>query len=288
MSKYPWIGLATVCAGILSCGDPVRPSRDPVGPPEDSATVASVEIIANQSWLSLQQSLQLSVVMTDSSGDTLEQVPVTWMSSHPDVASVDTHGLLVGVKAGLTRVFATAGSVSDTVVFSVDADGPASGSIWICGDSFYPSVPTARRLAIEVEAPPTLFSIEDIIPLLIDRGASIIHQYQNFPLVRVMLDRDSVAAVRAAYFTSTGRPGPFFRGVVNPDETQGRILIGYSGDVTPITAEVLRHGGQVISIHTITPFIVADVPDSAVPYLQGTAGVVGAIEYNWILCFAGS
>jgi hypothetical protein len=280
MNNYRGIGLATVFASSLSCGDPARP-------PDLPATVTSVEILATQTWLPLQQSLQLSVVLTDSSGDILQQVPVTWMSSHPDVAAVDAHGLLVGVKSGLTRVSATAGPVSDTLVFSVDADGPASGATWTCSDSFVPGVPPARRLAFEVEATATvpLVSIEDLlVPMLVDRGADIIHRYQNFPLVRVMLDRDSIAGVRGAYFNATSRAGPLFRGVVNPDEARGSILILFTGDSTPITAEILRHGGQVIQILSITPIIIAEVPDSAVPYVQGVAGVVGAIEYDYSSC----
>jgi hypothetical protein len=280
MNNCRLTGFAILFGGSLSCGDPVQPS-DPL------VTVGSVEILANQTWLPLQQSLQLSVVLTDSSGDTLELVPVTWISSHPDVASVDAHGLLVSLKAGLTRVSATAGAVSDTLVFSVDADGPASDAVWVCGDSFFPGVPPASRLAFDVEAGwGTLDVIEDlVVPMLVDRGASIIHRYQNFPLVRVMMDRDSIAAVRAAYFNATGRTGPFFLGVVNPDGALGSILIPFTGDSTAIMAEILRHGGQVVQIHSITPIIVAEVPDSAVPDVQAVAGVAGAIEYNWSWCF---
>lgn len=277
MKRKRLIGLAILFAGGLSCGDPVRP---------DLPAVASVEILADRTWLSLQQSLQLSAALTDHSGDTLRQVPVTWSSSHPHVAGVDAHGLLVGFRSGLTRVFATVGEVSDTLVFSVDADGPASEVTWTCPDSFIPGPPMARRLAFEVEATATVpfVSIDDFLTPLLDRGASIIHQYQNFPRVRVMLDRDSVASLRAAYLQATARTGPFLRGVASPDELPGTIVILFTGDPAPITTEILRHGGLVVQILLMTPIIIAEVPDSAVPYVQAVAGVVGEVEYDYSSC----
>lgn len=279
MKQHRPIGLAIALGCGVSCADPVRPDL--------TTTVASVEILAAQTWLSLQQSLQLSAALTDSAGDTLHQIPVTWSSSHPDVAAVDPHGLLVGFRSGLTRVFATVGAVSDTLVFSVDADGPASEATWTCPDSFIPRPPMARRLAFEVEATGTvpLVSIDDFLaPLLVDRGASIIHQYQNFPRVRVMLDRDSIASLRAAYLQATARTGPFLRGVASPDESPGTIIILFTGDPVPITAEILRLGGQVKQILSITPIIIAEVPDFAVPYVQAVAGVVGEVEYDYSGC----
>src|SRR6266516_1488826 len=87
----------------------------PITPPP----VASVTVSPASVSLSVGQTLQLSVVLTDSAGDFLTDRPVTWTTSNSAVATVSASGLVTGVTVGTATINATSGGVSGKAATSV-------------------------------------------------------------------------------------------------------------------------------------------------------------------------
>jgi uncharacterized protein YjdB len=79
---------------------------DSTSPP----AVASVAVTAAATEVAAGESLQLSAVVRDASGNVLTDRPVTWSSGNAAVASIDGGGLVTGVRAGSVTIIARAES----------------------------------------------------------------------------------------------------------------------------------------------------------------------------------
>ena len=93
-----------------------------------TAPVATVTVSPASSSLLLGQSLQLTAILRDASGNTLTGRAVTWSSNLPLLASVNGSGLVSGLLAGLATITATSegrsGSSAITVVVSSPSGEP--------------------------------------------------------------------------------------------------------------------------------------------------------------------
>ncbi len=69
--------------------------------------------------MTVGDSKQLSITRTDLSDDEL----VTWVSSDPDVASVDDEGLLTAIEAGTATITAYCGTAEASIKVTVKAKG---------------------------------------------------------------------------------------------------------------------------------------------------------------------
>lgn len=100
---------ALMLAAAASCGGGNEDSPvEPVAPP----TVASVNVIAATTALSVRQSSALSVRAYDSRGTLLTPSAVGWSSSNTGIATVAADGSLVGVSPGSARITATVDGIS--------------------------------------------------------------------------------------------------------------------------------------------------------------------------------
>ncbi|MBD3298972.1 MAG: hypothetical protein GF341_09975, partial [candidate division Zixibacteria bacterium] len=84
------------------------------------ADVAEVIIDPASAVLDVGQSVRLTVLLKDSSGNTLSDRKVVWNSSHKTVASVDSTGLVTGSASGQASIVAESEGVADTATISVE------------------------------------------------------------------------------------------------------------------------------------------------------------------------
>lgn len=91
--------LATITA---SAGGKQASVDLPVVPAEIASIVISPQTIS----VGLAGTVQLTTTVHDEFGNLVLDLPVTWSTEHPTVASVDAQGRLTGVTTGTTRVFA--------------------------------------------------------------------------------------------------------------------------------------------------------------------------------------
>ena len=81
---------------------------------------ARIELNISQATLtSVGQSLKLDALVYDIDGTAIPDAPVAWSSSHPEVAAVDTTGLVSAVANGTTLVTATSGIVFTVATINV-------------------------------------------------------------------------------------------------------------------------------------------------------------------------
>ena len=82
-------------------------------------TAASLRIDSPTSATAPGKQVQLTAVVLDANGATLANVPVTWSSSNPNVASVDPNGLLTATAEGFVTITASGGGVSGTTTMHI-------------------------------------------------------------------------------------------------------------------------------------------------------------------------
>jgi TolB protein len=97
--------------------------------------VGSVVVTPESATVAVHGTIQLSVTLLDLQGRILSGGPITWRSTEPTVATVDSTGMVRGVGTGATSVIAASERVSDTsaiaawlvpggrIVFRSDRDG---------------------------------------------------------------------------------------------------------------------------------------------------------------------
>ena len=82
-------------------------------------TAASLRIDSPTSFTAPGTNVQLTAVVLDANGATLPNVPVTWSSSNPNVATVDPNGVLTATAEGFVTITASGGGVSGTTTMHV-------------------------------------------------------------------------------------------------------------------------------------------------------------------------
>jgi uncharacterized protein YjdB len=65
------------------------------------------------------QKATLTALVLDADGGTLANVPVTWSTANPNIATVDANGVLTATGSGFTTITATGGGVSGTAFIHV-------------------------------------------------------------------------------------------------------------------------------------------------------------------------
>jgi CubicO group peptidase (beta-lactamase class C family) len=84
-------------------------------------SVALIEIEPDGGSIEVGQTLQLTAVLQDNQGDTLEGRSVTWSSSETSVATVSSSGLVTGIYDGSASITAECEGLSDAVEIIVSA-----------------------------------------------------------------------------------------------------------------------------------------------------------------------
>ncbi|UCC47341.1 MAG: Ig-like domain-containing protein, partial [Gemmatimonadota bacterium] len=105
--------LAALLVALFACGD----SREPLAP--EPVAVAGLAVTPTSATVTVDSLVRLAALVTDSSGNPLEGVVVSWASSQAVVAAVDDTGVVRGVAPGLATITATADGVSDSAAVTV-------------------------------------------------------------------------------------------------------------------------------------------------------------------------
>lgn len=83
------------------------------------SSVAAVGLTAPSNEAHEGHGLQLTATVTDHMGAPVTGVPVTWTSDSLHIATVDASGLVTGVRAGVTRIRASADGVEGSILLTV-------------------------------------------------------------------------------------------------------------------------------------------------------------------------
>ena len=122
-AKFPCGGPAAIrtCLVILFalCGACRRAPTEPAPRVPSSVALSSTTL----SFVSLGETKQLTASVIDQDGELLDGMAVTWSSSHTQVATVSSAGLVTAVADGLATITAAVGSVSATATVTVIAPG---------------------------------------------------------------------------------------------------------------------------------------------------------------------
>lgn len=122
-SRFVGSSLVILALTAASCIDHLEQADgDPLGV---SDAPASVTVEPGESTLAVGETVQLGATVRDG-GDAVLEVPVTWSSSDPDVATVSDGGLVRAEAPGSAKITATA--------------GPAAGSADVVVENAAPSV----------------------------------------------------------------------------------------------------------------------------------------------------
>jgi len=89
------------------------------------APVASVAVALSSGSLTIGQTTQATATMRDASGNVLSGRSVSWTSSAPSVATVNSSGVVTAVAAGTAQIVATSEGQSGNATITVNAPAPA-------------------------------------------------------------------------------------------------------------------------------------------------------------------
>lgn len=121
-----WFTALVVLAGAAACKEPADPGPEPV---------ASVVLLPADFTLTIGATRELTVALNDKNGKALAGRAVTFSSSDPNVAAVNSSGVVLAVALGQATITALAveDRVSGTATVNVVQDAVASVSITPAG-----------------------------------------------------------------------------------------------------------------------------------------------------------
>ena len=193
--------------------------------------------ISEATLTSVGQSLQLNALVFDIDGVAIPSAMVAWSSSHPEVAAVDTTGLVSAVANGTTLVTATSGGVSTFATIHVVIEGTVPP----------PPLPTAARIEI---SPPS---------------ATLTEMGETLQLTATVYDNNDEVLVGAAVSWTSSNPS-----IATVDG--GGLVTAASNGYTQIT---VRSGAVSASVSITVSAPEANRPPVAVgmiPALELTEG----------------
>lgn len=130
--------LAPFFLGVACAGGSTPTAPSATGPVVAAATLQRLSIGGSAS-VDVGQQITLTTQAVWSDGAT-RSAPITWTSSIPTVASVNSSGVVVGVRAGTTTITATSAGVSSTAGVTVFPDYAGAWRLTIRATTCGPSV----------------------------------------------------------------------------------------------------------------------------------------------------
>lgn len=121
-NKASWVTLLCTLVA-LGCGD-VATGPDPNPDPNPNPQLYSVSVESSiGTAIAIAHTAQLAATVTNSDGNVVSGIGLTWQSSDPDVATVNATGFITGVGEGQVTISATyEGSSGSVSLVVVDAD----------------------------------------------------------------------------------------------------------------------------------------------------------------------
>lgn len=188
-----------------------------------------------------EETLLLNAVVLDASDTPIPDVQVNWSSASPAVASVNTRGLVTAHANGEARITATSGSVSRTIVVTVDIPtnrlvvSPESVNMASIGETVQLSARVLDASDMEIPDPDFTWNSEDpAVASVDDRGVVTARINGQTPVTVSWEDLSVSVIVTVAQ-------------VADRLEVSSRnVLLSEIGGMVTITARVLDAGGTEI------------------------------------------
>lgn len=121
------VAVCACLAGISACGGGDGAGDSPTEPTEPGSSgpaPETVQVSPEDTSLNVSDTAAFSATVRDSSGDVMEDEPVTWSSTDPSILSVDDQGVAEAVGEGQAEVTAEAGPAEGTASVEVrEVDG---------------------------------------------------------------------------------------------------------------------------------------------------------------------
>ena len=113
------VGVLGALLALLSCGEGVTPPPPP--PPAPPPQPATVTLEPDPVTVVAGDTVRMRARVLDDRARPISEAPVTWTSDDPSVATVDTTGLVTGLKEGELSVSATSGPASGSALVTVQS-----------------------------------------------------------------------------------------------------------------------------------------------------------------------
>ena len=143
---------------VLSCGGEDTPTTTPA--PEPSRPT-EVSIEPETFVVAAGDNVSLRAVVLDQRGKRMFNAPLTWTSSDPAVATVDTSGVVTGLREGRTSVSVTAGAINASAAATVHSEdratlmdllNSAGGGSWTNQENWGEDEPVGSWYGVEANA----------------------------------------------------------------------------------------------------------------------------------------
>lgn len=110
----PRLWLPTLALAFAACGYRGNPNQPPP-PPQ----VQKIVVVPANPTVAVGATVQLSDTAYDANGRVVTGLTITWKSSAPAVASVDSNGLVSGVATGSAQISAAANNATGAQAVTV-------------------------------------------------------------------------------------------------------------------------------------------------------------------------
>ncbi|MGM0554822.1 MAG: Ig-like domain-containing protein, partial [Myxococcota bacterium] len=119
------VGQANVTASLEGVSDTILITVEP-------RPLESVEVVPKNRTIGVGERFEMDVTLTDASGARAnDHYDITWESSDTGILTIDAQGVIQGVGEGSATVTASAGGLSDTANFTVEAPTVEIGSVTV-------------------------------------------------------------------------------------------------------------------------------------------------------------
>jgi len=199
-----------------------------------------VEITADRAEMQVQESVQLSMRALDGAGRLIEDASVRWISSTPEIASVDQTGKVLATNPGTAKITAVVGSVTTSTLIVIHELPATELSAMLPSDRPYAGqalpvrVTALNRLGEVVGVPVLTYESADPSVAAVDGAGLVFARSAGRTSITV---RGGTASARVDL---TVRPDPGLTYALTPLESQVR-----TGDVVRLQATVRGPEGEV-------------------------------------------
>ena len=201
---------------------------------------AQVEIVAPQSEVEVQESVQLTARAIDSAGRVMDDVFVRWISSTPEIADVDQTGRVLATNPGTARITAVIGGrpTSTLIVIhelaAVTIEAELAYAAPFAGQAVPLRATALNRLGEAVANPVFTYVSDDEAIADVDGAGLVFARSQGTTHLTI---RSGEASTRVEVRV---RPDPGLTYSLTPEQAQAR-----TGDVVRLQAAMRSPDGEV-------------------------------------------
>jgi len=216
------------------------------------AAPAAVEITPERAEIEVAGSAELSVRATDGAGRVLENASVRWISSTPELASVDQSGRVVGLNAGMARITAVVGGRPTSVSVVVRELPPAELLLEMASREPYAGqavplrVRALNRLGEPVGDPDLAYTSSDPVVAGVDQAGLVFARAAGTATIRVSGEGAAAGGASGTRVSASMRidvrPDPGLTYALEPVEARAR-----TGDVVRFRASARTAPGSEVA-----------------------------------------